>query len=209
MAKRLLLTLVVTSRLLYAASVWADRVINYAVNIHNMSRPLRLAAIRAIRCYRTVSTALALVLAGLPPGDLLALERLSMHRHRKDDPSRLLAAFVKELREATIAEWQLRWTAESQVVGWTRRVVPSVTRWVNRPPGAPVTFHLAQAMTSHGAFNEYLYRIGIIASPQCAHYRPPTTMWTTPCLCAPNGATSGRPSLPCLTDSLAWVTSMQ
>lgn len=80
MAKRLLLASVVSARLLYAAPVWVERAVKYEVNQKVLNSSLRLAVIRITRCYRTVSTAAALVLAGIPPGDLLAQERLSMRR---------------------------------------------------------------------------------------------------------------------------------
>lgn len=70
-------------------------------------------------------------------------------------------------------KWQSRWSDQTSVASWTRRVLPSVKRWVNRPTGAPVTFHLAQALTGHGTFNQYLHRFGIIASPACAHCDAP------------------------------------
>lgn len=55
------------------------------------------------------------------------------------------------------------------MAAWTRRVLPSVRRWLERPSGAPVTFRLTQALTGHGAYNGYLCRFGIIPSPNCAH----------------------------------------
>lgn len=138
-----------------------------------MNRSLRLAAIRIARCYRTVSTVAALALAGLPPGNLQVPERLSIRRFRTADTSRHPTSFIREIRETTLQKWQARRIAETEVAGWTRRVLPSVMRWVNRPPEAPITFHLAQALTGHGVFNQYLHRFGIIATPGCTHCGAP------------------------------------
>lgn len=65
-AKRSLLASVVASRLLYTAPMWAVRATSYVTNRAKMDRSLRLAAVRIARCYHTVSTAAALVLAGIP-----------------------------------------------------------------------------------------------------------------------------------------------
>lgn len=165
--------MVVAAKLLYAAPAWAENAVKFDVNRKAFNRPLRLAAIRITRCYRTVSTAAALALAGIPPGDLLALERLSLRRSRLADPSRHPSSFARRAREDTMRKWQSCWSTMTEVAGWTRRVLPSVVRWVSRPPGAPLTFHLAQALTGHGAFNEYLHRFGIIASPVCDHCEAP------------------------------------
>lgn len=128
MAKRLLLASVVSAKLLYAAPVWVERAVKFDVNRKALDRSLRLAAIRVTRCYRTVSTAAALVLAGLPPGDLLAQERLSMRRWRMANPDQGQTPLNRNIREVTLQEWQSRWTAETEVASWTRRVLPSVIR---------------------------------------------------------------------------------
>lgn len=56
---------------------------------------------------------------------------------------------------------------------WTRRVFPSVHRWIGRLPGDPITYRLAQSLSGHGAYNGYLHRFGIAASPNCAHCGAP------------------------------------
>lgn len=45
---------------------------------------------------------------------------------------------------------------------------------MKRPPGLPVTYRLAQALTGHGAYGEYLHRFAIAASPCCTHCSAPT-----------------------------------
>lgn len=66
LAKRSLLTTVVTSRLLYAAPIWVKRATKFEIHCETINRVLRLAAVRVARCNRMVSTAAALVLAGIP-----------------------------------------------------------------------------------------------------------------------------------------------
>lgn len=128
MTKRLLLASMVQARLLYAVPVWAERVVKFKTDMTMMNRSLRLAAIRVSRCYRTVFMPAALLLASLPPANLLALERLSLRRSRTSvQPS----SSVIEIKNATLQSWQDRWAAETQVASWMRRLLSSVTRWVN------------------------------------------------------------------------------
>lgn len=109
-----------------------------------------------------MSTAAVLVLAGIPPGDLLSLERKFIYRRRSADSSLQPSLLSREARLDTMEKWQARWSLQTTVATWTRRLLPSVDRWMNRPVGAPMTYHLAQALTGHGAFNGYLHRFGII-----------------------------------------------
>ena len=72
--KRRLVASVVHSRLLYAAPVWVKALQNHAIQRRLFSAQ-RLVALRIVSAYRTVSTSAALVLASVPPIDLLAEER--------------------------------------------------------------------------------------------------------------------------------------
>ncbi|KAF0751881.1 Uncharacterized protein FWK35_00022542 [Aphis craccivora] len=73
--KRRLLASVVESQLLYAAPVWIPSVSEVARTRAILIRPQRTTALRVIRSYRTVPDEAALVLACMPPVDLLGLER--------------------------------------------------------------------------------------------------------------------------------------
>lgn len=170
-AKRRLLASVVSNRLLYAALVWSIQATKYDANRVALLRDQRIVAIRIARCYRTVSAAAAFILADTPPGNLLARERGKIRVNRTDGPNRpqVSAAMACEARDATLVEWQARWTEETEVARWTRRVLLSIKRWIERPSGAPISFHLAQALTGQGAFGEYLHRFALLDSPRCPH----------------------------------------
>ena len=73
-AKRRLVASVVHSKLLYASPVWANALQNHAIQRRLFSAQ-RLVALRIVSAYRTVSTSAVLVLASVPPIDLLAEER--------------------------------------------------------------------------------------------------------------------------------------
>ena len=82
-AKRRLVASVVNSKLLYAAPIWTS-----ALNIHAILKKLFLAqrgvVMRIISAYRNVSTSAVLVLANVPPIDLLAEERKEPFQLRKE-----------------------------------------------------------------------------------------------------------------------------
>lgn len=120
-----------------------------------------------------VSAVAALVIAELPPADLLAKEREYIRRRRCDEPATVRSVLAVEARSTTMAEWQSRWSSDVSVASWTKRILPSVARYTSRPPGTPITFRLSQALTGHGAFDQNLHRFGIIASPECPHCDAP------------------------------------
>lgn len=71
--KRKLLATVVNNQLLYAAPIWAGA-LTLANNVEALEGPQRKIALRCIMAYRTVSTAAALVVSGMIPAHLAALE---------------------------------------------------------------------------------------------------------------------------------------
>ena len=73
--KRRLVASVVHSRLLYATPVWAKALQSHAIQRRLFSAQ-RLVALRIVSAYRTVSTSAVLVLASVPPIDLLAEARM-------------------------------------------------------------------------------------------------------------------------------------
>lgn len=70
---RKILTSVDHSQLLYAAPVWTGSLVHeYYVNI--LERPQRTIGLRVAMAYRTVSTQVALVVSGLIPAHLMAIQ---------------------------------------------------------------------------------------------------------------------------------------
>ena len=72
-AKWRLVASVVHSKLLYAAPIWANALQNHASQ-RKLFSAQRSVALRIVSAYRTVSTRAVLVLASVPPKDLLAEE---------------------------------------------------------------------------------------------------------------------------------------
>lgn len=108
-AKRALLQSVASSRLLYAAPVWATRTCQYVCNRVALLRAQRLSSMRIIRSYRTVSAAAALVLAGSLPADLQVADGAVLFQGSvadygsKDERKR-----KDQIRERAICKWQRR-----------------------------------------------------------------------------------------------------
>ncbi|KAL4103526.1 hypothetical protein QTP88_018889 [Uroleucon formosanum] len=167
--KRRLLMSVVHSKLLYASPVWAVAAARAARNRVALSQAQRGAAIRVARCYRTVSDMAALVLARMPPAHLLADERRRIGE-RKQEPT-TVAVVRRQEREATLREWQVIWD-DTEKAAWTR-MIPDIRRWVYQPNQEAITFHMAQALTSHGCFQHYLWKRRRAGDPHCMHCGEP------------------------------------
>ena len=115
---------VVHSKLLYAAPVWANALQNHAIQKKLFSAQ-RSAALRIVSAYRTASTSAVLVLASVPPIDLLAEERQETSQFRKEltctdlqEIARVREAIRKDGRHRLVEKWQMRWHGE-QTGRWT------------------------------------------------------------------------------------------
>lgn len=70
-------------------------------------------------------------------------------------------------RERLVQEWQDRWSRGSKGA-WTRRIIPELETWIGRKHGG-LNYHLTQALTGHGCFEEYLHKIGKAVSNCCTY----------------------------------------
>lgn len=150
-----LLAGVATVQPLYAAPVWAEalRHAKYRSAVLSVERRM---ALRVAACYRTTSGAAAMVVASMIPWHLLVRERVMM-----EDPE----VSQEEARRETFERWQQEWAAE-ETAGWTRRLIPSIGRWLRRQHGQ-VTHWVSQVLTGHGAFGAYLHRFHVRQTPEC------------------------------------------
>ena len=160
---RRLLMAVTHSILLYGAEIWggAMRVKKYS---KSMLAVQRRGALRIACAYRTVSADAVLVIAGVIPVDLLALERKRVYE-TSNEIGRARAASAE--RDTTLAEWQARWDGCEQS-RWTRRLIVDLRSWTGRGFGE-VNFYLTQFLSGHGYFRRYLYRMGRLTDPICRY----------------------------------------
>lgn len=160
--KRRVLMSVIHSQLLYAAPVWADSIKRSCSAMMKVESVQRRGALRITSAYRTVSKGAVLVLARVPPVDLLAVEREEIHRGKKE---KTIGEAKWIARTSLLERWQKRWDEEKNG-RWTHRLLPSISDWVNRKHGE-LNYHLTQALSGHGSFNAYLYKFKRKDSPKC------------------------------------------
>ena len=183
----------VLSVLLYGAPVWTN-----VLAVNRTSRPLarrvqRRMAARAVRAYRTVSFAVVTALAGMPPVDLLSRERADLYWGRKalvaggEVPTASAVAEMKEgARARTVEEWRklLDRPEMRDSYGVIEAVQPLLAEWAGEGHGAVISYRMAQVLTGHGCFGEFLCRIGKRETGVCYHCGDISdTVWHTLARC--------------------------
>lgn len=155
-SKRRVLTSIIHSKLLYGAPIWYPAMGNNKLKRKLLSMQ-RLAAIRVCSAYRTVSTAAVGVIAGIPPIDIMALERKEKYE------GEMAADARRNLRH----RWQARWDQE-ETGRWTRELIPNIEKWIDRPYGE-VDYFLTQALSGHGCYRKYLYERNRADTSECRY----------------------------------------
>lgn len=161
--KRRLLVNTAQSILLYGAEVWGARMSKECWR-KRLGSVQRRGALRVSCAYRTVSEPAVLVIAGVVPVGLLALERKAIYE-RKGEIGRARA--TKEERERTMTRWQESWSNETRG-RWTARLIPLIEPWVGRAHGE-ISFYITQFLSGHGCFRAYLHKMGRAESPECQY----------------------------------------
>ena len=177
-AKRRLVASVVHSKLLYAAPVWASAIKSHAI-LKKLSSAQRGVALRVISAYRSVSTSAVLVLASVPPIDLLTREKQETFQLRRElscndneqEYARAKVAVRKEARSRLVTRWQERWCEES-TGRWSHCLIPDLSPWLEKNHGE-VGLYLTQVLTGHGCFNAYLTRFKIRDDEACDYCGSP------------------------------------
>lgn len=162
-AKRRLLMNTVQSILLYGAEIWGARM-EIECYRKRLASVQRRGALRVTCAYRTVSEPAVLVIAGVIPVGLLALERKAIYE-KKSEIGRALAS--TEERALTMRKWQDSWSTEARG-RWTARLIPQIEPWVGRKHGE-VSYYMTQFLSGHGCFRSYLHRMGRADSPECQY----------------------------------------
>ncbi|KAI5754639.1 hypothetical protein M8J77_010224 [Diaphorina citri] len=170
--KRVVLSSIVHSILLYGAPFWAE-VMKYRTHVNRLEQVQRKSMIRIIRSYRTVSTVALQVLSGTIPIDLLVVERERIYEEMADTRLVPLTSSEKkslrqELRDETMATWQGRWNEQREKGQWTKSLIPNIKVWIQRRHGQ-VSYEMCQLLTGHGSLNHYLKRMGKRETDTCNH----------------------------------------
>ncbi|KAL4154115.1 hypothetical protein QTP88_001948 [Uroleucon formosanum] len=161
--RRRLLAGVIQSQLLYGAEAWAEDMSQEGWK--QLGRVQRKAALRVACAYRTVSKEAIMVVSGIIPIDILALERHRCYAQRKGEQE---PPDPGEPQQTAMDQWQEKWEATNETEGriWTRRLIRDVREWTGRRHGE-VDFHITQALTGHGCFARYLHRFGLLDDACC------------------------------------------
>lgn len=150
------------SVLLYAAPIWKEAMrLNKYRNM--MLSAQRRMILRVISGYRTLSTEAAVVIAGIPPIDLLIAERCRLHEHNE-----VTEAVREHERVETLNLWAGRWQQHTNTGQWTKRLIPDVAKWV-KCKWRRTNYFMTQFLSGHGSFAGYTHRIGKTETNECTH----------------------------------------
>lgn len=159
--KRVVLNGVVQSTILYGAPVWSP-VMRYQKYANMLLGTQRRSLLRVIQAYRTVSSEAAQAVAGIPPIDLLVMERQRTYLEGGTEDE------IRAAKRVTLEQWQERWSGQQTKAAWTRRIMRELSVWVECPHKT-TGYYFTQFMTGHGCFQNYLKRIGKSQRDECRY----------------------------------------
>lgn len=129
----------------------------------NLLRVQRQILIRINKAYRTISREANLVIAGLPPIDLVIEERRARWADKKDGMERGESHRMR--RRELLDKWQDRWVA-SEKGRETFDYFPDVRARVRQPLRA-ANHYSTQVISGHGNFGAKLHGFGLRESGEC------------------------------------------
>jgi len=194
---------VVHSRLLYGAQIWTDTVSGVKKAENSLLMAQRVAALRVVRRYRTVSDMAALVLARMPPISLLALERKRVGESRKSG----VLVTKSVVRDETIRQWQVYWESTPKAA-WTKRLIPDLCRWWHHGP-RQVSFHIRRSFKAMAFSRSICGRGQALRVRLVSTVKPPSTMQSIQYSYVPSGTTTERnwraPSTEIPVQKMSWT----
>lgn len=166
-SKRKLLMEACNSILLYGSEIWAHTLTTKS-RAKTLLTVQRTAALRVTSAYRTVSASAVLIIAGMTPIDLQALERNQIWNIKTGNLHEASQqAQMEQIRQETIDNWQTRWRNEKHG-RWTSKLIPDVRKWLSRQVGE-VNYYITQMLSGHGYFRKYLHKMGKGNTPFCIY----------------------------------------
>lgn len=151
--KRALISSVVSSKLLYTASIWAKRGFKGACNHLIIRWQSGNPAIRITRCSRTVLYGTSLDLAETPLSGLLVMEHSAVaERFKLSEDS--LPSIRNQEKESIMSKWQDVWSTANKEA-CTRKLLSK--KWCGKLGKILFTLNSTQALTGHGCFGHYPY----------------------------------------------------
>lgn len=71
-------------------------------------------------------------------------------------------------REETLRIWQTEWTDHQRTAQWTKRLIPNIVDWY-KCKHRRTDYFVTQALTGHGSFKKYTFKIGKSNDDICAY----------------------------------------
>lgn len=152
--KRRILTSAITSKLMYAAPIWAP-VLRFQKYKNMLESVNRRIALKIIGGYKTISTTAAIAISGTLP----LVDRVEEAKYVYEKG----AGSKKEARVDTKKRWQEKWERYN---GWAKTFIKDVNMWSELKHGE-VDFYVTQAISGHGTFGAYLEKIGKKENSMC------------------------------------------
>lgn len=166
--KRLLLSGVVQSILLYGAPIW-HRVANTKKYGGMMESTQRKMLLKITSAYRTVSYNAATVIAGVTPIKIQILERVRLHK-RKNEGTEITEGIRREEKDTSWTKWQTEWENNLTDAQWTKTLIPHLRVWL-KCEHRNANYFLTQFLSGHGSFRRYTHRIGKTNDARCIYCR--------------------------------------
>lgn len=174
--RRKLYAHVIFSVILYAAPIWASKVISDRGQVY-LNRVYRSTCNRVISGYRTVSGTAAGIIAKFPPLEIVARQRMFIFnrlRYITRNDYRIVInierknAIIQEEKNKALNEWKELIISDKEIFGfYTREIIgPIFDEWINRLYGN-VNYYLTQMISGHGNFNNFLLKIKKRKSAKC------------------------------------------
>jgi hypothetical protein len=176
--RRKLYVNIVYSIILYGAPIWSDIVLSNDRIKALLDRIVRRIAQRTCRAYKTVSKTAAVLIAGIIPPEYMAKCQTRVYNRIREAArreivieDRTLESLYKHAKKIVFEDWKREvvnmrdWEPSLRV---REAIIPIMKKWYDRSHGS-MTFHMTQAITGHGCFSSFLYKIKKIGSMKCAH----------------------------------------
>lgn len=165
--KRMLMSNVVHSMLLYGAPVWVDKMAQKGWQ--ELQKVQRRIALRVASAYYTTSKDAVLVIAGTPPIDRLARKHKIIYELQRD---LALANIHEDAENELITSWQDQWDRSTKG-RWTHRLIKEIKPWRTRSHGT-VDYWLTQALSGHGCYGAHLHKYGRLRTAECGFSSHPS-----------------------------------
>lgn len=156
--KRKLIASAILSIIFYAVNVWAADEVSIK-NKKLLTKTIRPLKQRICMAYRTASNTALDMISGIPPINHLIRERLNLWYKEADK---------MDIKASVRRDWISEWQQDPSKDTWLKKLIVDPEKWLTRKFG-DVNFFLTQALTGHGAFNQYLHRMKISPSPYCPY----------------------------------------